>query len=43
MNNEYKVMVKSGNVWVKLFTGDYNTCQWFAGTQRNPARVELNI
>ena len=43
MDRSYVVMLKQGNVWIRVYTGSYDQCQWWSGTQRYPTRVELNI
>ena len=40
---KYKVMIQNGSFWVKGFSGDYATCQWWCGTQRRPTRVEHDV
>lgn len=43
MQRDFRVMVKSGLKWVKLYEGSYDSCQWFSSTQRHQTRVEPNF
>ncbi len=46
MQTRYKVMVRSGHTYVKIFTGDYQTCQWRANSLRRDGKeavVELDV
>ena len=46
MQTRYRVMVRSGHTYVKIFTGDYQTAQWRADTLRKQGKqvyVEIDL
>ena len=46
MRQRYCVMVLSGHTYVKVFSGDYQTCQWRVRTLERDGKkafVELDI